>query len=434
MNGIIKCPRCGKNMMVSKHINEDNTQNVSCLYCGYNTKKQVLEGTTVKAKIDLEKFICSYVKWNNIQDALKDQGLKYCNGEIVEIPQESEDERIQKEILELISISGNGNQFEEIKDWLEKQREKDKLIKELGVYKVKYMQEVLSQQLEKQEHINSPKFKIGDWITNGNAVNHISNIREDGFYCFDYGPSSDMIQYIDNTYHLWTIADAKDGDILAFKDGTSGVLIYKDYINTISGVLSYCRTVRDRFISKEESGWSPTLLFPATKEQRDHLFEKMHEAGYEWDEGVKELGRIEQIDAFESELNALLKKYEYLPKSELAESLEFYLNYIIELDGKFPIKWTQDNIDDLTEFEAEMMHVGESFFGEYAGLNPNDTMSVRVQAKLLLELAPKPKWTEEDEEYTHYLGILVDNTASYEYGKKVKCFLKSLKQRMEGQQ
>lgn len=78
----------------------------------------------MKAKIDLEKFICSYVKYNNIQDALKDQGLKCWNDEIVEIPQESEDERIKKEILDLVSISGNGNQFEEIKDWLEKQGDK----------------------------------------------------------------------------------------------------------------------------------------------------------------------------------------------------------------------------------------------------------------------------------------------------------------------
>lgn len=36
---------------------------------------------------------------------------------------ESEDERIKREILELVSIAGNGNQFEEIKDWLEKQGE-----------------------------------------------------------------------------------------------------------------------------------------------------------------------------------------------------------------------------------------------------------------------------------------------------------------------
>lgn len=33
---------------------------------------------------------------------------------------ESGDERIKREILNLVSISGNGNQFEEIKDWLDK--------------------------------------------------------------------------------------------------------------------------------------------------------------------------------------------------------------------------------------------------------------------------------------------------------------------------
>lgn len=33
---------------------------------------------------------------------------------------ESEDERIKREILDLVSIAGNGNQFEEIKDWLDK--------------------------------------------------------------------------------------------------------------------------------------------------------------------------------------------------------------------------------------------------------------------------------------------------------------------------
>ena len=87
----------------------------------------------MKAKIDLEKFICSlmkrFYKIHNIDPlttkcwldkVLEDQGLEYRDGEIVEIPQDSEDERIKKEILDLVSISGNGNQFEEIKDWLEK--------------------------------------------------------------------------------------------------------------------------------------------------------------------------------------------------------------------------------------------------------------------------------------------------------------------------
>ena len=41
---------------------------------------------------------------------------------------ESENERIKREILELVSIAGNGNQFEEIKDWIKLQDEKEILI------------------------------------------------------------------------------------------------------------------------------------------------------------------------------------------------------------------------------------------------------------------------------------------------------------------
>jgi len=37
------------------------------------------------------------------------------------------------------------------------------------------------------------------------------------------------------------------------------------------------------------------------------------------------------------------------------------------------------------------------------------------------------EWGEEDEEYMRYLHTLVNNTASYEYGKKVKRFLKSFR-------
>ena len=44
-----------------------------------------------------------------------------------------------------------------------------------------------------------------------------------------------------------------------------------------------------------------------------------------------------------------------------------------------------------------MMHIGGSFFGKNAGLDPNDTATIREQAELLLELAPKQKWSEEDE-------------------------------------
>lgn len=57
-----------------------------------------------------------------------------------------------------------GIPIEEIQDWIEKQGDKDKLIKELGEYKVKYTQEVLSQQLEKQgEQKPVIDFKAKNW-------------------------------------------------------------------------------------------------------------------------------------------------------------------------------------------------------------------------------------------------------------------------------
>ncbi len=75
---------------------------------------------------------------------------------------ESEDERIRKELLEHCKNQAKpyiqtGNKCPQIQSWiawLEKQRDKDKLIQELGEYKVKYTQEVLSQHIEKQGEQN----------------------------------------------------------------------------------------------------------------------------------------------------------------------------------------------------------------------------------------------------------------------------------------
>lgn len=63
---------------------------------------------------------------------------------------------------------------------------------------------------------------------------------------------------------------------------------------------------------------------------------------------------------------------------------------------KLKQKWKQENIEELTKFENAMMHIGDSFFGENAGLDPNDSALIKEQAKLLLELAPKTEWSEED--------------------------------------
>ena len=159
------------------------------------------------------------------------------------------------------------------------------------------LEELNLKKLEKQCESKSaeevkPKFKVGDWILYSGdhyeGVRHITKINENGYYIERNGLPHGIIPFNHEIcMRLWTIQDAKDGDILAFKNNIGGIIICKSPTNY--DTRSYCRLINDNFINKEESGWDSTLLVPATKEQRTELFLKMHEAGYEWDAEKKEL-------------------------------------------------------------------------------------------------------------------------------------------------
>ena len=150
---------------------------------------------------------------------------------------------------------------------------------------IRYKNEKQSKQkLDKVE----PKFKVGDWIINPRTglIKHIKNVLlcdNNGNYEFE--SSSMSIDSVDNSFHLWTIKDAKDGDVLV---GSYGTFILMGKSNS-----GYCGVLSDNtFIrSTGNNEWTENL-HPATKEQRDLLFQKMYEAGYEWDAGKKELKKI----------------------------------------------------------------------------------------------------------------------------------------------
>ena len=87
-------------------------------------------------------------------------------------------------------------------------------------------------------------------------------------------------------FKAWTIQDAKPGDILATLDY---ILIFKESTKDDGGV-SYCHydftAYRPQFNWIEDKNWyfgKEAKVYPATKEQRNLLFSKMEEAGYEWD-------------------------------------------------------------------------------------------------------------------------------------------------------
>ena len=149
-----------------------------------------------------------------------------------------------------------------------------------------------------------PKFHEGDWITftrkdSTREVLQVSDIIDDRYYFNHLLQFSWSIKECDEVCHLWTIQDAKDGDVL-MSESNCGLgtwyCIFKS-LDDDESMTVYCYLARDgRFETKKELCFDkdPFNTKPATKKQRDFLFQKMKEAGYEWDAEKKELKKIEQ--------------------------------------------------------------------------------------------------------------------------------------------
>ena len=134
-----------------------------------------------------------------------------------------------------------------------------------------------------------PKFKVGDWVVQGCNIVKIRCVG-DKYYCYETvgGYVDDMlVSEIDSLYHLWTIEDVEDGDVLA---EDSCIFIIQKLGDNSTAAKTYCTLYDDG-----DFGDGAILYFdinstkPATKKQRDLLFQKMHEAGYIWDSESKQL-------------------------------------------------------------------------------------------------------------------------------------------------
>lgn len=150
-----------------------------------------------------------------------------------------------------------------------------------------------------QKPADKPKFKVGDWFVNNNRkdVFLIKSINTNG-YCTLEDIKGNIISPClppcESDSHIWTIEDAKDGDVLT----NSKIIVifkqivepkYKQHIEAYIGLDLGC----DIQVTSEFWSLGIDKAMPATKEQCDLLFSKMKEAGYEWDSEKKELKRIE---------------------------------------------------------------------------------------------------------------------------------------------
>jgi hypothetical protein len=124
------------------------------------------------------------------------------------------------------------------------------------------------------------------------------------------------IKYCVNDYfHLWTIQDANVGDVLEFDDHERHVVGIVSYVNKTTGKVDVnCLLENNNFKVGIYYNLDTIKPHPATKEQRDLLFQKMKEVGYEWDVEKKGLKKIEQKPSWseedEKKRNGLIKGLE----------------------------------------------------------------------------------------------------------------------------
>ena len=269
-----------------------------------------------------------------------------------------------------------------------------------------------------------PKFKVGDWIIfdeNHNSVYQVEKIQ--GLrYCLRHYTGGSMSVHIDNQLiRHWTIEDAKDGDVLVHNDCTFIFVGIKDGI---------VQAIEENILEPVSFG-EPNKdndYHPATKEQRDLLFQKMKEAGYEWDAEKKELKKIENETEipFGAKDSELQEATYYIPKSFRAEIGKD--NIVIKKGEQNPA-WSEED-EKMFKYALDMIEW-------YSGKNESKSRAVSDFLKSLKDRVlpqPKQEWSEEDkqiikdmqDDYHNRLGAGI---ITQKYHDKIISWLKSLKKR-----
>jgi len=163
------------------------------------------------------------------------------------------------------------------KSWLEKQYEQ----KSFNYENINIQQKDFA---PKQES----KFKVGDWISHdmANFVFQVVSLGSCGYEVINRENYTKVISF-DNeeNYHLWTIKDAKDGDILATKDGRP--FIFKDFSDKDhpNAPTTYCgiNSLNCFVVGLDHFWWTDEEVYPANQKQCCFLYQKMKESNYVFD-------------------------------------------------------------------------------------------------------------------------------------------------------
>ena len=149
-----------------------------------------------------------------------------------------------------------------------------------------------------------PRFKVGDWVVQNYNLLKIRYVGNE-YYSFetvDAYVDYMLVSEIDSLYHLWTIQDAKVGDVLEFEDHGRRVIGILSYINKTTGKVDVsCLLECNKFKVGVFYNLDTVKPHPVTKEQRDLLFQKIKESGYKWNIETKTLEKLEKSSFHEGD-------------------------------------------------------------------------------------------------------------------------------------
>jgi hypothetical protein len=365
---------------------------------------------------------------------------------------ESEDERIIREITKFLVDFNNGwyerpgeNTIDSWLAWLEKQGEQKSADtcdsstingKEFPAGEKRDFG-YFSKPTDKVE----PKFKVGDWIVNNKSkdVFFIKSINSG--YCSLEDTKGNIYSPclpFESDFHLWTIKDAKPGDVLVVgdEDGEAVAICGNDdeygnkilvfYYDVENGVLI------NTPIAKE------CLLHPCDKKQRAFLFQKMHEAGYEWDAEKKELKKIEQkpaelpkgeeygIDGLYAAVNILEKTLGKVDGYQTDDGIlehECAISAVKELSKQKPAEWSEED-----EIFVHGLIRGLSAKRDIHGHTTfsSDCIDITETINWLKSLRPQNTWKPSEEQMaalekaTHIVGCKYKSCLNSLYSDLIK--------------
>jgi len=385
---------------------------------------------------------------------------------------ESEDERIRKEIITYLSTVDDKEliPYESWIAWLEKQGELvNSLSKGLDnaheridglIQKNNSLIEQLEEKQGEQKSADNvePKFNEGDWLVY-NKPHHNPDICKvveiTDELCRNYSLDSNdikdnSIEFMKYNYRLWTLQDAKDGDVLVDKYGNIG--IYQGDKNAVTWH-SYCYCgVNEEFYGE---GSHEFPCHPATKEQRDTLMKAMAGAGYTFNFEKKELKKIEQkteeynITGIGSK-NAQGKLGEMIKnlKPAWSEEDEDYYDAIItklevtkddvlltdnqmEFLKSLKDKYVPQSKQEWSEEDREKLSECCSIIKQWQDAQENYYFEQRFNySNWLKSLIPRSQWKPSDEQM-EALESATENCAYSEYQDCLRELIKQLKKLRE---